>query len=223
MDNQQNKLQLNRSVIIKTAIIFIAAYALSLAIWLITPIEDYYGLVITKVASYFISMLKGLDITEIVKNKDIISVGFIPDKQGLTQIIKTTIDVPTGNYAFNVPLTLAIMAAFYPFIKNKWLYLEALLILVFVHFLFVFSLEGQKITAVLSDRGFEAASGFTIFFWEFLWGFVDNMVVRFEPFLIGAYLFLMRNRVRVKKVKPQTTQKTIQRQAPKKKKPKRKR
>ena len=224
MDNQNNsKLQLNRGVIIKSAIIFIAAYALSLAIWLISPIEDYYGLVITNIASYFIAILKGLDITEIVQNKDIISVGFIPDKQGLTQIIKATIDVPTGNYAFNVPLTLAIMAAFFPFIKNKWLYLEAIVILVFVHFLFVFSLEGQKLTAVLSDRGFETASSFTIFFWEFLWGFVDNMVVRFEPFLIGAYLFLMRNRVHVKKVKPQITEKTIQRQVPKKKKPKRKR
>ena len=201
MDNQNNnKLQLNRSIIIKTALIFIAAYALALAVWLITPIEDYYGLVITKIASYFISMLKGLDITEIVKNKDIISVGFIPDKQGLTQIIKTTI------------------------IKNKWLYLEAILILIFVHFLFVFSLEGQKITAVLSNQGFEKASSLTIFFWEFLWGFVDNMVVRFEPFLIGAYLFLMRNRVRVKKVKPEKVQKApAQRQAQKKKKPKRKR
>lgn len=217
-------MQLNRSIIIKTAIIFIAAYALALAIWLITPIEDYYGLVITKIASYFIAMLKGLDITEIVKNKDIISVGFIPDKQGLTQIIKTTIEVPTGNYAFNVPLTLAIMAAFFPFIKNKWLYLEAILILIFVHFLFVFSLEGQKITAVLSNQGFEKASSLTIFFWEFLWGFVDNMVVRFEPFLIGAYLFLMRNRVRVKKVKPEKVQKApVQRHAQKKKKPKRKR
>ena len=77
---------------------------------------------------------------------------------------------------------------------------------------------------MLSNQGFEKASSLTIFFWEFLWGFVDNMVVRFEPFLIGAYLFLMRNRVRVKKVKPEKVQKApAQRQAQKKKKPKRKR
>ncbi|MEM7009118.1 MAG: exosortase H-associated membrane protein [Thermodesulfobacteriota bacterium] len=225
MDNQQKRsLRLNRSVIIKTAIIFIASYAVFLGIWLALPIENYYGLLITKVASNVIALIKGLDITEIVMNKDIVTVGFIPNQVGLTQIIKTTIDVPTGNYAFNVPLTLAIMAAFYPFIKSKWLYLEALVILVVVHFLFVFSLEGQKITAVFDAQGFRQASSFSIIFWEFLWGFVDNMVVRFEPFLIGAYLFLLRNRVRTKKVKPEkVVEKKAPRQPQRKKKPKRKR
>ena len=175
---------------------------------------------ITTVASYLLSLVKSLEITEIVRNKDIISVGFIPDKHGLTQVIKTTIDIPISNYTFNAPLTLAIMAAFYPFIKSKWLYLEALIILVFVHLLFVFSLEGQKVTAVLAAQGFENPGNVTLIFWEFLWGFVDNMVVRFEPFLIGAYLFLLRNRESVKKAQPE---KVVQRQVPKKKKPKKKR
>ncbi|MCH8013533.1 MAG: hypothetical protein IH823_01905 [Candidatus Dadabacteria bacterium] len=112
------------------------------------------------------------------------------------------------------------MAAFYPFIKRKWLYLEALIILVVVHFLFIFTLEGQKLTAVMAAQGIENPGSVTIIFWEFLWGFVDNMVVRFEPFLIGAYLFLLRNKVSVKKVKPE---KSVPRQAPKKKKPKKKR
>ncbi|MCZ6790946.1 MAG: hypothetical protein O7C70_04030, partial [Candidatus Dadabacteria bacterium] len=149
------------------------------------------------------------------------SVGFITNKYGLTQVIKTTIDIPISNYTFNAPLTFAIMAAFYPFIKSKWLYLEALIILVFVHLLFVFSLEGQKVTAVLAAQGFENPGNVTHIFWEFLWGFVNNMVVRFEPFLIGAYLFLLRNKVSVKKVK---TEKTPQKKAPpKKKKTKKKR
>ena len=176
---------------------------------------------ITTIASYLVSLVKGLDITEIVRNKDIISVGFITNKYGLTQVIKTTIDIPISNYTFNVPLTFAIMAAFYPFIKSKWLYLKALIILVVVHFLYVFTLEGQKLTAVMAAQGIENPGSVTIIFWEFLWGFVDNMVVRFEPFLIGAYLFLLRNKVSVKKVK---TEKTPQKKAPpKKKKTKKKR
>jgi len=218
MENQNNNKQSLKNVIIKTAIIFVVSYGVFFLIWLF--ISGYYGMVITTVASYLVSIVKGLDITEILRNKDVISVGFIPGKHGLTQVIKTTIDIPTSNYAFNVPLTLAIMAAFYPYIKSKWLYLEALIILVFVHFLFVFSLEGQKVTAVLAAQGFENPGSVTIIFWEFLWGFVDNMVVRFEPFLIGAYLFLLRNRESVKKVKPE---KSVSRQAPKKKKPKKKR
>jgi hypothetical protein len=203
MENQNNNKQSIKSIIIKAAIIFVVSYGVFFLIWLF--ISGYYGMVITTIASYLVSIVKGLDITEIVRNKDVISVGFIPDQHGLTQVIKTTIDIPTSNYAFNVPLTLAIMAAFYPYIKSKWLYLEALIILVFVHFLFVFSLEGQKVTAVLAAEGFENPGSATIIFWEFLWGFVDNMVVRFEPFLIGAYLFLLRNGERVKKIKPEKT------------------
>ena len=218
MNNQNNSKQSVKSIIIKTAVIFVVAYIVSLLIWLL--IKGYYGMAITTIASYLVSLLKGLDITEIVRNKDIISVGFIPDKYGLTQIIKITIDIPISNYTFNAPLTFAIMAAFYPFIKRKWLYLEALIILVVVHFLFVFTLEGQKLTAVMAAQGIENPGSVTIIFWEFLWGFVDNMVVRFEPFLIGAYLFLLRNKVSVKKVKPE---KSVPRQAPKKKKPKKKR
>jgi len=218
MDSQNNSKPQLKSVIIKTAIIFIIVYAVSLFIWFF--IKGYYGMAVTTIASYCISLVKGLDITEIVRNKDIISVGLIPAQFGLTQIVKTTIDIPISNYTFNVPLTLAIMAAFFPFIKSKRLYIEALIILVFVHLLFVFSLEGQKVTAVLTSQGLENPGSFTIIFWEFLWGFVDNMVVRFEPFLIGAYLFLLRNRESVKKVKPE---KAVSRQAPKKKKPKKKR
>ncbi len=219
MNNQNNSKQSVKSIIIKTAVIFVVAYIVSLLIWLL--IKGYYGMTITTIASYLVSLLKGLDITEIVRNKDIISVGFITDKYGLTQVIKTTIDIPISNYTFNAPLTFAIMAAFYPFIKRKWLYLEALIILVVVHFLFVFTLEGQKLTAVMAAQGIENPGSVTIIFWEFLWGFVDNMVVRFEPFLIGAYLFLLRNKVSVKKVKPE---KTPQKKAPpKKKKTKKKR
>jgi len=218
MDNQTSSKQSLKSIIIKTTIIFVVSYIVFLLIWLF--IKGYYGMAITTVASYLLSLVKSLEITEIVRNKDIISVGFIPDKHGLTQVIKTTIDIPISNYTFNAPLTLAIMAVFYPFIKSKWLYLEALIILVFVHLLFVFSLEGQKVTAVLAAQGFENPGNVTHIFWEFLWGFVNNMVVRFEPFLIGAYLYLLRNRESVKKVKPEPTP---QKQAPKKKKPKKKR
>jgi len=178
-------------------------------------------MVIAKIASYFISIVKDLEITEIVRNKDIISVGLIPANTGLSQVVQTIIDIPTSNYAFNVPLSLAIMAAFYPFIKSKWIYLEALTILVFVHFLFVFSLEGEKLTQILTIHGYEEPSRVAQIFWEFLWGFVDNMVVRFEPFLIGAYLFFMRNREKVKKV---VSEKAPQQNAVyRKKKPKRKR
>jgi len=189
--DKENKKPSFRSVLIKASLIFIAAYIVSLLVWL--GIKAYYGMAITTIASHAITFIKDVDIVSILRKGDIISVGFIPQKYGVT-ILKTTIDVPISNYTFNAPLTFAIMAAYYPFIKRKWIYLEAVLILLVVHFLFVFSLEGQGLTSELEKQGYEKSSEAVHIFWEFLWGFINNMVVRFEPFLIGAYLYFFKNR-----------------------------
>jgi len=235
MDNQKKKPSFKLLALISIAI-FVVAFLVSLVVWVYTPliftklhlpfliespIVSYYGEVIARFATYIITFIKDVEITEIVRNKDNISIGLIPANTGLSEVIKTTIDVSTSNYAFNVPLSLAIMAAFYPFLKSKWIYLEAFAILVVVHILFVFSLEGEKLTQILTIHGYEEQNTITQIFWEFLWGFVDNMVVRFEPFLIGAYLFFMRNREKVKKVIPEKVPQ--QNAVYRKKKPKRKR
>lgn len=202
--DKENKKPSFRSVLIKASLIFIAAYIVSLLVWL--GIKAYYGMAITTIASHAITLIKDVDIVSILRKGDIISVGFIPQKYGVT-ILKTTIDVPISNYTFNAPLTFAIMAAFFPFIKRKWIYLEAVLILLVVHFLFVFSLEGQGLTSELEKQGYEKSSEAVHIFWEFLWGFINNMVVRFEPFLIGAYLYFFRNRTARVRTAPKHTSK----------------
>lgn len=223
MDNlNSSRQQLKTTIIIKAATIFLVAFVVVLIPWL-SIFNSYYGIVIAKIATNLMTIIKDVDITEIVRNKDIISIGLIPANTGLSEVIKTTIDIPTSNYSFNIPLSLAIMAAFYPFIKSKWIYLEALAILVFVHILFVFSLEGYRLTQILTLHGYEDAGPVTQIFWEFLWGFVDNMVLRFEPFLIGAYLFFMRNRERVKAKKEEPVKTPKQNAVYRNKKPKKKR
>jgi hypothetical protein len=202
--DKENKKPLFKSVILKASLIFVAAYIISLVVWL--GIKGYYGMAITTVASYAITILKDVDIVSILRQGDIISVGFIPQKYGVT-ILKTTIDIPISNYTFNAPLTFAIMAAFYPFLKRRWIYLEAVLILIAVHLLFVFSLEGEKLSAALETQGYEKGGTTSQLFWEFLWGFINNMVVRFEPFLIGAYLYFFRNRKPKEKALPKKTKK----------------
>jgi hypothetical protein len=198
MDKENNK-PLFRSVLIKASLIFIVAYIISLVVWL--GVKAYYGMAITTIASHAITLIKNVDVVSILRKGDIISVGFIPQKYGVT-ILKTTIEVPISNYTFNAPLTFAIMAAFYPFLKRKWIYLEAILILVVVHFLFVLSMEGEKLSAALETQGYEKGGTASQLFWEFLWGFINNMVVRFEPFLIGAYLYFFRNRTSPPKPAP---------------------
>lgn len=202
--DKKNKKPLFRSVLLKASLLFVVSYVIFLVLWL--GVKGYYGMAITTIASHAISLFKDVDIVSIIRNKDIVSVGFIPQKYGVT-ILKTTIDVPISNYTFNAPLTVAIMAAFFPFLKRKRIYLEALLILVFVHFLFVFSLEGEKLSAELQKQGYEKSGAVSQIFWEFLWGFINNMVVRFEPFLIGAYLYFFRDRKSREKEAPKKAKK----------------
>jgi hypothetical protein len=40
------------------------------------------------------------------------------------------------------------------------------------------------------SRGIEPMNKIKLAFYQFLWSFTDNMVIRFEPFLIGIYVFL---------------------------------
>lgn len=186
-----------KSAILKVALIFVLSYVIFLVLWVGVKgygVKGYYGTVITTISSYAVSVVKNAEVVDIVREKDIVSVGFIPKKFGLAQVYKTSIDIPISNYTFNVPLTFAIMAAFFPFLRTRRIYLEAVLILILVHIMFVFSLEGERLTKAFVSQGYEKQSDTSQVFWEFLWGFLDNMVVRFEPFLIGAYLFFFRHR-----------------------------
>lgn len=192
METQNQKKFLSKRVILTSAAIFIVSFIVFLGGWLL--IKGYYGTAITTVSSYAAAAVKNAKVVEITRNDDVVQVGFIPDKFGVAQVYKASIDVPVANYGFNVPLTLAIMAAFFPFLKSRRVYIEALAILVLVHFLFIFTLEGERLTGVFVSQGYEKESTISKTFWQFSWGFIDNMVVRFEPFLIGAYLFFFRNR-----------------------------
>jgi hypothetical protein len=212
METQSQKKLLPKGVILKVGLIFIISFCVFLAGWLV--VKGYYGEAITTVSSYAAAAVKNAQVVDITRDKDVIQVGFIPETFGVAQVYKTSIEVPVSNYAFNVPLTLAIMAAFFPFLRSRRVYIEALIILVFVHFLFIFTLEGERLTGVFVSQGYEKESTVSNIFWQFSWGFLDNMVVRFEPFLIGAYLFFSRNRVPAAKQQRTKEKKGINRQRP---------
>jgi hypothetical protein len=173
--------------ILKTILIFLISYFVSLMLWV--QVKDTYGYVITFIGSKVVAGLKDAKMEEISQEKDIIQATFRPLKNK-TGIL---IDVPvkTSSYTFNAPLTLAIMSSLYPFIKRRTrAYAEAILILLTVHFLYVSSLEAKELTEIFMDRGIEGLSAPRLSVYQFLWGFTDNMVIRFEPFLIGFYMFM---------------------------------
>ena len=105
--------------------------------------------------------------------------------------MRVDIPVPISTYTFNTPLTVGILAALYPFISRRArAYGEALIMLFGVHLLFVFSLAAKELTEIFMSQGLVSPSILRTAAYQFLWGFVDNMAIRFEPFLLGFYVFL---------------------------------
>jgi len=175
-----------KGIVLASVITFLIAYPFFLALWI--PMKDTYAHAVVFTASKIAAGVKDLAFEGLKEEKDSFEASFAP----LGRVSSMLIDIPvkTSSYTFNAPLTFAIMAALFRSTRRRWrAYSEALLLLVSVHLLYVFSLEAKELTNVLTDKGLEAMSMPRLFIYQFLWGFTDNMVIRFEPFLIGFYLF----------------------------------
>jgi hypothetical protein len=172
--------------------IFLLVYFVGLLAWI--QVKDYYGHGVTLTASWIVSGVKDVKLDGLERKGDVIMATFSP-LSGNTGML---IDIPVtiSNYTFNAPLTFAVMGGLFLFLRRrKRAYAEALLVLFGVHLLYVFSLEVKELTEVLMNRGFETVSMPRLVISQFLWGFTDNMVIRFEPFLIGFYMFLRFRRL----------------------------
>ena len=175
------------NLILRTALVFIGSYLVFLLLWI--QVKDYYGYGLTMTGSKIIAAIKNLEIDAVNQNDERVQVTFSPYR--INRDILIDIPVRTNTYTFNSPLTLAIMASLFPFIRKRVrAYGEAVMLLLCVHLLFVTTFELKELTIVLMNMKLETTSQPRIFFYEFLWGFTDNMVIRFEPFLIGFYLFM---------------------------------
>lgn len=176
-----------KRLIFKTVLVFLVGYLFFLLLWI--QMKDVYSLGITHIASHIVALVKDVNVHEISQENDIVRTTFAP----LRHQSKMLIDVPvlTSSYTFNAPLTFAIMSSLFIYIRKRWrAYSEALLLLLFVHLLYVFSLEVKELTDIFVNVGFESENEVRIFAYQFLWSFTDNMVIRFEPFLIGFYMYI---------------------------------
>ncbi len=172
---------------IRTVAVFIISYIVFLVLWI--QIKDYYGYAVAYTGAKLVMFVKDVNIEEMRRpQRDTIEVTFSPLRD-----YNMLIDLPvrTSSYTFNAPLTFAIMATLFPFLRRRRrAYLEALLILLSVHLLYVFSLYAEGLTNILIERRLEKPGLHRVILYQFLWQFTDNMVIRFEPFLIGFYMFI---------------------------------
>ena len=193
MEITESRKQL-RKRLIKLSLVFIATFVLTLSLWLF--VGKYYGYVITSISAHAIAPVKNLQL-DLVKfdptDKNNISTFFRTQKV-LTKNVGLRQNVNYAHFTFNVPLTVGIIAAFFPFIRKKRVFIEIIVLLISIHILYVFFLEGLKLSEALQNFKYEKPNEANLKFWQFSEGFLKSMVLRFEPFLIGAYLYFSRTR-----------------------------
>lgn len=177
---------INKSAILRIVLIFIASYLISLLLWIL--VKDQYCYTLAYVTSKVVAGLKDAKVEAVTFEERLVKATF-SSLEGRRSLL---VDIPIQtNYTFNAPLTMAIMACFYLFIGRKMrAYAEVFLILLCVHFLYVFSLEMKQITETFMRAGIEKVNKPEAYTYQFLWIFTRSMIIRFEPFLIGFYMYM---------------------------------
>lgn len=180
------KQPINKGVILKTSLIFLSAYIVSLLLWI--QVKDIYSYGIINIAARMVSLIKEVEFDEVKRiAPDVIRASFRPLRHNAGLVID--IPVKTSVYTFNVPLTFGIMAALFPFVRRR-AYIDGLLLLIAAHLITIFLSETAQLTMALAAKSFESTGAFSMAVYQFLWVFSEEMVIKFVPFLIGFYMFI---------------------------------
>jgi hypothetical protein len=193
-----------RNRFVLAILLFLLSYPLFLVIWIY--VKPFYGTGLTHIGTGLAVLTMGGVVEKIVTDKEDASVTLVRSfitNHGMTDMV-LDLKLSVSKYSFNVPLTFALIASLLPIFRwRKRTLFEAVLILVFVHLLYIYSYCCLQMYNSFIISGIQVQSNVSRFFWEFFWAFTDNMVIRFEPFLVAMYLWL-RNIHRVKPVTNQT-------------------
>jgi hypothetical protein len=176
-----------RRKLLFSLLMFVVSYVIFLMVWI--NIKDYYGRAVLTVASYATAEIRNIEYVDMkLKENGETAAEFFISRKGKRFFVDMNFDFL--KFTYNAPLTFAIMAALFLFIKKHVrAYGEAAAILFLIHFSYMFTSEAGRIAYMLARNNLESASEFGLFIWQYLWGFIDAMFIRFEPFLIGFYLY----------------------------------
>lgn len=173
---------------------FLLSYPLLLVLWI--QLNPSYGFMVTEIGARSAAAVMDVNLEEVRRAGEFTRVTFAWPVLVHNSIQEMLIDlkVSTSVYSFNVPLTAALVLALLPCIRwRPRALIEILVLVVAVHVLYVFSYCALQVLQQLVTQGIRAGSRSIQFVWEFLWQFTDNMIIRFEPFLVAVYLWLRRS------------------------------
>ncbi len=176
----------NSRLILKASLIFVISYLMFLALWL--RINDRYCMEITKIATFLTTKIERVDLINLEMKSNVIEAVLRPQRPGAPNLLYNY-HLP-GFVCFTVPITLAIIAAFYPFMKRKLVCLEALAILLIANTLVIFCHETDQVSYGMMKLGYSPMSDFKDQFGFILAGDMIYMGTYLTPFLIGVVLYL---------------------------------
>ena len=179
--------QIDKKQLITIILLFIFSYIFILIFWL--RIIDYYNILILNLASYPALILKGFSMIGIEYGKEFDLIKFSYNIEG-KNFIAPGIEFNIKYFFTNIPLSLALLNTFLPFLKKIHYYFIGIMILIFLHTIFAFIGLTEQLIYVenLINKEEIVQSNIISFIWEYLGYFM----VYLEPFLIGVYLFILK-------------------------------
>jgi len=185
-----------RNSVILGISIFSIAYLVFLILWM--QVKPYYGNMLTHVGSRLSAWSAGACVESMHHGKEVATITFaypVVTQQGRGDIL-LDVKIAVSQYSFNVPLTFALLAGLFPLFRWRVRSLiEACFILLFIHLLYISFFCSLQLFYHLAEAGIKTPSKPLQFFLQFMWAFADNMIIRFEPFLVAVYLWF-RNKER---------------------------
>ncbi len=185
----------NTKKILVGVLVFFLAFVVFLIGWI--QVKPYYGGAMARVGGGLSAWTAGGAMEEVRQGKDVAEMRF--KYVGMTAKgvgeLQVDISLSVSSYSFNVPLTLALAAGLFPFFRwRKKTIAEVLLLLLFIHLLYIYSYCNLQLFQKISAAGMRTPSAAARMLLEFLWSFSDNMIIRFEPFLVTVYLWLRKTK-----------------------------
>jgi len=175
--------------------VFFITYSVVLILWI--QVKPYYGNTLTHVGSRLAAWSAGFRVETVHHGKEVATITFaytVLTKHGMGDIL-LDVKIAVSQYSFNVPLTFALVAGLFPFFRWRVRSLiEACFILLFIHLLCIYFFCSLQLFYHLAQAGIKTPSKPLQFFLQFMWAFADNMVIRFEPFLVAVYLWFRNNK-----------------------------
>ena len=168
----------------KAVVIFIFAYAAFFFAWLL--VKNYYAVALVYVSAPLAAITKGASFESLTQSADAVKVKLILKKFKE----ECNLTISTSRYTYNAPISLAIAAVFVPWIsKKKRALLSVLLILLSVHLFYLFSLETLALTRIIYDKNLRDVGFLEMNIHVVMYHFTDYLLLRFEPFLMGFFLY----------------------------------